>query len=268
MRILVTFALPTEFASWRRYRRFSRLRALPRGGDAVRCPLFRAPAGENDVVVALTGMGPVQARRATRYALQCAPDVCISSGLAGAVKESYQPGDVLAARQVSEVRGKRTFCSEPALVAQAGACGARVVERFLTCPAVVVSAAAKQALAAQGDAVEMESASVLSSASAVNIPAVAIRAVSDGAAQDLPLDLNRVFNSKGGVRPMRLLGSLAAEPASVPGLLRLAGATRRAAAALAEFLERYIAALAGYSDNAQQGVGVAAASEGLGTGPA
>jgi len=244
MRVLVTFALPTEFAFWRKLHKFSRMRALPAGRDVERCPMFQARAAESDVIVALTGMGPVQARRAARYALQCAPDVCISSGLAGAVKERYQPGDVLAAVQVSEVRGKRVFPCEPALVDRATSCGAHMVERFLTSPTVVVSARAKQALSALGDAVEMESASVLAAASAVNIPAIAIRVVSDGASQDLPLDLNRVFSARGSVRPIRLLGSLAAEPGSLPGLLKLAGATRRAASGLAEFLDRYIAALA------------------------
>ena len=244
MRVLVTFALPTEFASWRRRRRFSRMRALPGGDDGARCPLFRARIAELEVIVALTGMGPGPAHRAARYALQCAPDVCISSGLAGAVRTRYQPGDVLAAISVSEVRGKQVFPCEPSLVRQAAACGARTVERFLTSPTVVATAAAKQALAEQGDAVEMESAGVLAAACAANIPAVAIRAVSDGAEQDLPMDLSRVVSARGSVRPVRLLGSLAARPAALPGLLKLAGATRRAATGLAEFLDRYIAALA------------------------
>jgi len=248
MRVLVTFALPAEFASWRRRRRFSKMRALPGGEDVARCPLFRARTGDLEVIVALTGMGPAQAHRAARYALQCAPDVCISSGLAGAVRARYQPGDVLAAISVSEVRGTQVFPCEPSLVRQATACGARVVERFLTSPTVVASAAAKQALAEQGDAVEMESAGVLAAASAANIPAVAIRAVSDGAEQDLPMDLSRVVSAKGSVRPVRLLGSLAARPASLPGLLKLAGATRRAASGLAEFLDRYIASLAKNGD--------------------
>lgn len=264
MRILVTFALPTEFACWRRHLRFSKMRPLPGGRDAARCPLFRARTGENDVVVALTGMGPVQARRAARYALQCAPDVCISSGLAGAVRAQYQLADVLVAAEVSEVSGKRVFPCHPPLVALAAACGARRVGRFLTSPSVVVTAAAKKALAGVGDAVEMESASVLAAASAVNVPAVAIRAVSDAAAQDLPLDLNRVFSSKGSVRPMRLLGSLAAEPGSLPGLLKLAGTTRRAAAELADFLDRYLAALAGQAGKTEQEMGLTAAAAGTG----
>ncbi|HKO05419.1 MAG TPA: hypothetical protein VJW51_11750 [Candidatus Acidoferrales bacterium] len=244
MRILVTFALPTEFASWRRRHKFTRIPNLPAGLDLTRCPMFRARMGETEIVVALTGIGPVRARRGARYALQCAPDVCISSGLAGAVKENYSRSEVLAAMQVGEARAKRLFPSEPALVERAGACGATVVERFLTSPSVVVTASAKKALAALGDAVEMESAGVLAAASAENIPAVAIRVISDDARQDLPLDLNRVLNAKGKVRPVWLLSSIAAKPASLRGLLQLAGDSRRASASLAAFLDRYIVDLA------------------------
>ncbi len=244
MKILVTFAVPTEFASWRRRHRFTRLPNLPAGLDITRCPMFRTRMGDTEIVVALTGMGPVRARRAARYALQCAPDVCISSGLAGAVKEKYSRGDVLVATQVGEAHGKRVFPSDPGLVERATACGATVVERFLTSPSVIVSATAKRALAAHGDAVEMESAGVLAAATAVNIPAVAIRVVSDDAGQDLPLDLNRVLNAKGKVRPVRLLSSIAAKPGSLRGLLQLAGDSRRALAGLTAFLERYTADLA------------------------
>jgi adenosylhomocysteine nucleosidase len=244
VRILVTFAHPAEFAPWKRRHKFSRLRELPAGHDLVRCPIFEARIGGAEVIAALTGMGPVQARRAARFALQPAPDVCISSGLAGAVTENHHRGDVLAALQVGEARGKRVVHSDPGLVEAAAACGARVARRFLTSPAIVVSAGAKKALSDQGDAVEMESLAVLSAASTVNVPSVAIRVVSDDADEDLPLDLNRVLSAKGGVHPVRLLGSVAREPSSLPGLLRLAGNSRRAATELALFLDRYVEYLA------------------------
>jgi len=244
MRILVTFAVPTEFASWRRLHKFTRMPNLPSGLDLTRCPMFRARMGETEIVVALTGIGPVRARRAARYALQCGPDVCIASGLAGGLKEKYSRGDVLVANEVREARGKRVFPCDAVLVERAEASGARVAERFLTSTTVIVTAAGKSALADHGDAVEMESAGVLAAATAVNVPAVAIRVISDDARQDLPPVLNHVLSPKGRVRPVRLLSSIAAEPASLRGLLQLAGDSRRASEALAAFLERYIAALA------------------------
>ena len=190
----------------------------------------------------------MRARRAARYALQSAPDVCISSGLAGAAKEIYKRGEVLAAAHVAETRGKRVFSCHVPLVERAVACGARLVDRFITSPNVVVSAVAKQALGVMGDAVEMESSGVLAAAHAANVPAAAIRVVSDDSGQDLPIDFNRVLNAKGAVRPVRLLSSIAAEPASLRGLLQLAGDSRRASAALADFLDQYVVSLAAQKD--------------------
>jgi nucleoside phosphorylase len=243
MRVLVTFAVPAEFASWRRRQPFVRHPSLPEGLDLARCPVFRKAVGDAEIFVALTGIGAVRARRATRYALQIAPDVCISSGLAGGLKETYGRGEVLAAVQVAELQGKHVFPCDGALVKSATACGARLAERFLTSNSVVLSASAKRALAGQGDAVEMESSGVLAAAHAANIPAIAIRVISDDVGQDLPLDFNRVLTAKGKVRPVRLLSSIAAEPAALRGLLRLAKDSRRATAALADFLDRYISSL-------------------------
>lgn len=255
MRILVTFAVPTEFAIWRRRHRFTRFPELPAGLDLTRCPMYRKPTGETEILVALTGIGPVRARRAARYALQCRPDVCISSGLAGAVKENHKRGDVLVAAQVGESEGSRVFTCDAGLVERASACGAKMVQRFLTSPSVIVSAAAKKSLGAHGDAVEMESAGVLAAASALNVPAVAIRVVSDDVGQDLPLDLNRVLNPKGKVRPVRLLGSIVAQPGSVRGLLQLAEDSRRALAGLTAFLDRYTTELAEAKDGCATVVG-------------
>jgi len=245
MKILVTFAVAAEFASWRRRHKFLRLPAFPAGLDLARCPVFRSRIGGVETLVALTGIGPVRARRAARYALQSAPDVCISSGLAGALKETYSRGELLAAELVGETQGKHIFRADAALLERALAAGARPVARFLTNPTVVTSASAKRELGARGDAVEMESAGVLAAAAAADIPAIAVRVISDDAGQDLPLDFNRVLTSKGKVRPVRLLSSIAAEPGSLRGLLQLAGDSRRASTLLADFLDRYIPAIAG-----------------------
>jgi len=259
MRVLVTFAVAAEFAAWRKRHPFVRVPNMPLGLEMTRCPVYRKAVGETEILVALTGIGAVRGRRATRYALQAAPDVCISSGLAGALKENYSRGEVLAAAQVAETQGKNVVRCDPALLKRAAACGARMVEKFLTSPTVVTSAADKRALGVQGDAVEMESAGVLAATSAANIPAVAIRVISDDAGQDLPVDFNRVLSAKGKIRPVRLLGSIAAEPAKLRGLLQLAGDSRKASAAIAEFLDRYIADLAASSNDRAAVVGAAKA---------
>ena len=62
MRILVTFALETEFAPWRALREF---RAV-QWGDAE---VYRAQIGAADVGVLLTGAGPRQAHLQTAKVL-------------------------------------------------------------------------------------------------------------------------------------------------------------------------------------------------------
>ena len=98
-------------------------------------------------------------------------------------------------------------------------------------------------MASSGDVVEMESYFVLRAAAGAHVPAVAVRAISDAVEEDLPMDFNRVLDSQGAVRMRRLVGELAREPRRISGLVRFGMRSRRAAHALADFLDRYLLAL-------------------------
>jgi adenosylhomocysteine nucleosidase len=238
MSILVTFALETEFAPWRKLRGFKREPVDERDNA------YRARVGDADVRVVLTGAGRFAARRAMAQAFSEIPEVCISSGLAGGLKPDYRIGEVLVARRVSEIKGVRSFQSHTRLLTLAAKMGARVAECFLVSENVIRSAEEKRALAASGDVVEMEGADVFSAAGLRHVPSVAIRAVSDTAGSDLPLDFDRVFNERGTVSISKVIGQLAANPRQIPGLLRLARESGRAATALACFLDSYVRRLA------------------------
>jgi hypothetical protein len=86
----------------------------------------------------------------------------------------------------------------------------------------------------------MESLYVLAAAAERNIRSVAIRAVSDGADSNLPLDFDRVFSERGTVSIPRVIGQVVRRPRRIAGLLRLANESERAASALAQFLEVYV----------------------------
>jgi adenosylhomocysteine nucleosidase len=88
--------------------------------------------------------------------------------------------------------------------------------------------------------VDMESVYVLAAAWQHGARAIAIRAVSDAADSDLPLDFNRVFSERGGVSVPKVVGQLVRRPGRLPGLLRLANDSERAASALAQFLDAYL----------------------------
>jgi nucleoside phosphorylase len=234
MRILVTFALENEFAPWRKMRRFRRASV-----DELD-QTYEAQVGSVDVRVVLTGAGRFAAQRSLGRAFDHEPDVCIASGLAGALKPDYRPGAVLAARAVGDVSATRLIRSDLELVSRAGGCGARVVEKFLVADRVVSAAAEKRSLGVSGDAVDMESIFVLSAAAHYRVRAVAIRAISDGVESSLPLDFDRTFNERGAVSLPKVLGQIVMRPHRISGLIRLAHESERAAAALAGFLDAYV----------------------------
>jgi len=244
MRILVTFALENEFAPWRSMRKFRR-------GFWGRTEIQFTEIGGSDVGVILTGVGPAHVARRLSEVMRNETDglsVCICSGLAGALKPEYGIGQVLAARSVLSEHAKQLtrglLESSRALISFASDCGATVVDRFYTTARVVTTSEEKLALSEMAEAVDMESFEVLHGAASTGIPAVAIRAISDVADEDLPLDLNRVFTGAGAVSVPRVLGQVTLHPGAVPGLMKLGQQSKRAAESLAQFLDRYVAMLA------------------------
>lgn len=245
MRILVTFALDNEFAPWRGMRGF-------RSGEWGGAEAYWAEIGGADVGVLLTGAGPRPAAAAVAKAIRSGNGPihgCISSGLAGALRSEYRIGQVLAARAVfSETvpddSTSRVLESSEALISFADECGATVVDRFYSAGRVIARAVDKKHLGAAADAVEMESFEIFRLAQGCGIPAVAIRAVSDAAEEDLPVDMNEVFSMNGQLSIPRVLGQVARHPHSLPGLWRLGQQSKRAAESLARFLDRYVTAIA------------------------
>src|SRR5215470_10766329 len=96
MRVLVTFAVEAEFAPWRELRRFSFI-------DYDGLHLWRTTIGDTDVVALLTGVGGQASAYAMGLMMTMADedkhfDICISSGLAGALCETLSVGDIVAPR--------------------------------------------------------------------------------------------------------------------------------------------------------------------------
>jgi adenosylhomocysteine nucleosidase len=235
MNILVTFAVEAEFAPWRNRRKFRRL-----PGE---WPWFEAQFGGAHVRAILTGMGQTHALEAARRALPDRPDICISTGLAGALRSEYRPGDILAARLVSEVGEPVAVASHPELLTTAVDCGARQIERFATSRTIVTRAEEKSRLSGQAEAVEMESYTILAEAARYGVPAVAVRAVSDTADFDMPYDFERVRDAHGQIRVGGIIAQVLRSPSGLPALLALARDCRVAARHLADFLDAYTGTL-------------------------
>jgi adenosylhomocysteine nucleosidase len=238
MKVLITFALANEFAPWRKLRRFK----LVSTGKSAKT--YVARAGLCDLRVVLTGAGRLATERALRTAFDSEADICIASGLSGSLKPSYVPGEVLAARTVADVNGTRVVPSDRELLARARESGATTVDTFLVSDQVISTAQQKHALAASGDAVDMESGYILAAAAKRGIRSIAIRAISDSADSDLPIDFNGIFDARGAVSVPKVIGRAVRTPGRLPGLIRLARESAGAASSLARFLDAYVQAVA------------------------
>jgi len=238
MRILVTFAVEAEFAPWRKLREFR----TSSGSDTE---YFLSKQEDSEIGVLLTGVGCRKAWvEATKAIWDGEVDVCVSSGLAGGLRPEHELGEILVAERVLASKWDRVVECDPLLVKSAEAARAERVHSFYTSDRVILESREKRKLGAFADAVEMESGEILFEAAAFGARVVAIRAVSDTADEDLPLDFNKVTSDKGDVSLMRILGIIASAPSSIPALVRFGRHSRSAAEGLAEFLEKYVCGLA------------------------
>ena len=207
-------------------------------------PVFEAMFGGAQVRVVLTGMGKDFALKAAKRSFGYRPDMCISTGLAGSLQDGYRPGDILAARLVSEVGEPVAVASHRELLSTAVDCGARQIERMATSKTLVARAEQKRQLGSQAEAVEMESYTILAEAARCGIPAVAIRAISDTADFDMPYNFEDARDDKGQIRMMAIASQVLRMPSGLPALLKLARDSRFASRRLADFLDAFAGTMA------------------------
>jgi adenosylhomocysteine nucleosidase len=243
MRILVTFAVYPEFALWRSRHAFVPYE-VDEAGNKREFDLFRANIGANEVTALLTGMGGKNAGDAMRTIPLATFDLCVATGLAGALNPTLGLGDIVVARGSQTVDQKGTAATDLNLVSVAAACGARAVDVFLTSHRILVTAAEKEYLSASGSVVEMETSYILEAARQHRIPLVAVRAISDSLDEDLPVDFNRLLDSRGRLKVSQLFTHVLLQPYRIPPLIRFGRQSRSATRSLADFLDRYIPAIA------------------------
>src|SRR5579883_120359 len=215
MKILVTFAVDSEFSAWRRQHDFRQVAHEP-------FALYVSEVGGNTVKALITGMGTEAAAEATRWALRTPVDICISSGFAGALNGELGVGMVIAGRLILRAEQELAVASDHYLLNVAQEAGARQVDRFLTSEHLIRDAAQKTALAADADAVEMESFEILAEAARRGVRAAVVRAVSDAAASSLPYDFDAVRDARGQIRIGPLMAQIVRQPQRLPSLMRFA----------------------------------------------
>jgi adenosylhomocysteine nucleosidase len=157
----------------------------------------------------------------------------MNTGYCGALNPELKVGDIVAPARVLALESGEAFDCAPFRGPDPQSRGV-----LISMDRVAVTAAEKAALHARGaDVVEMEAAGAATAARELAIPFVTIRAVSDGAGQDLPLDFNQFRDAGGRFRRPRIALASLGSPASVlPGLLRLDRNSRLASRSLGDFL--------------------------------
>jgi nucleoside phosphorylase len=242
MRILVTFAVEAEFAPWSARRNFVRQ-------NAEGLKLWKRVIGNSEIFVVLTGIGDNSAN-VMELVMRVADtnryfDVCISSGLAGALRRDYQLSDIVVAKLLKSSfahadLGRDWLETDKQLVELAVAHGAKPAGVFYTAEKVLTTAAQKSLLAMEADVVDMESFDVVKEGYAWGARSVAIRAISDRADEDLPIDFNRALSSDNRVSIARVLAQVVKNPRTLRPLIRFGKQSRGAAEALAGFLEEFV----------------------------
>ena len=246
MRVLVTFAVDAEFAPWRRLRHFSSINY-----DGLQ--LWRSKAGNTEITALLTGIGKQASSQAMGLMMAMADedkhfDVCISSGLAGALCETLTVGNIIAPRALIAESGHADLSGDKLsvdtdlrrLALEAGATSA---DCLFTADRMFLKASQKSACSSRAQLVDMESFEIVKEAMAWGARSLVVRAISDSAKEDLPIDFSLTLSSKNEISVGKVIVQLLKNPVTLPALVRFGNQSRHAAGRLAKFLDGYVQAI-------------------------
>jgi adenosylhomocysteine nucleosidase len=180
--------------------------------------------------VALSGMGPHNAMRAAERLLACGVARLANWGVAGALDATLSAGDVLIAdriRYTSEDPGFATDADANERLAAALSTALHVRRGALwSTPQPVATPSEKHALAERSGAiaVDMEAAPVAAVALRAKLPFVAVKAICDPAARELPAGIVRALEGADEGWSLRMVAAIAF---GGPGTWRAASALSR-----------------------------------------
>ncbi len=205
---------------------------------------FRASIGAEAVVVTATGDGsPRAGRGAAALCDAYRPKALLGAGVAGSLSEDFAPGELVLASRICDAAGEVPAPDERLLSRALSLPGLRA-STLVTAADPVVTRGAKAAIAAaQGGAcaaVDMESAAWAREAAGRRVPYLIVRAICDGAREELPGYLSKCVDAEGSILRSRVIARALARPASIPALLFLRRRVREGARNLAAFLEQLL----------------------------
>ena len=183
-----------------------------------------------DVSILITGIGRQNAENSLRrFLAKNLPKLVLTCGFAGGLNPELESGDVVFMTGYEAI-GERL----------AGA-DAKHASFFSASRIATTVAEKKQLRAATGaDVVEMESGTILAICRESRIPCAMVRAISDTAGEDLPLDFNVLSKPDMSLDYGKLAWAVARAPWKIGALIQLHKKTSFAAQQLADVLAKAV----------------------------
>jgi len=207
--------------------------------------LWRGFLEDTPLCLAMTGVGHKKARRTVTSLLAARRfQGILSVGFAGGLQDGYEIGDLVIPGKIKTIPPLpcKSFCPEEELFQKA--CRTALghgwpfhTDLMVTTDRVISTGKEKASLGEthQAGSVEMESSALAELAEKAGIPFLAVRAVSDGVAFDLP-DSLRILGWWQKRQIGRILRHTVGQPAQIVSLIRLWRHAQRASVRLTQFL--------------------------------
>ena len=196
-------------------------------------PFWKFAAGKSGITILITGIGCKNAEKSVReFLANNSPKLVLTCGFAGGLNRDLKVGEVvfeLSEHQIPNFKLQERFLDAGAKPA-----------KFFCADRIATTIAEKKKLREEtgADAIEMESETIHAVCRERGIPCATIRAISDTAEEDLPLDFNRLSKPDQSLDYAKLFLALAKSPGKIGALMELQKKTRFAADQLAAILAK------------------------------
>ena len=211
-------------------------------------PFRKIAAGKSGISILITGVGRQNAEKSVREFLATnSPELVLTCGFAGGLNPDLKLGEVVfeifpGSSRGNEAQIKIGNQSEPPHVGcyeKLVAAGAKPA-KFFCANRIATTVAEKKKLRDEtgADAVEMESAAIHAACRERGIPCATVRAISDTAGEDLPLDFNVLSKPDKSLDFGKLVWAIIKSPGKIGALMQLQKNTMFAAEQLARVLTK------------------------------
>jgi adenosylhomocysteine nucleosidase len=192
---------------------------------------YRFKISQRNFLLVTSGMGIQRAAEAARTLLDIySPGLLISFGIAGAVEQELEIGDVILAQSTCRLEGSTVGSflhlaawSNTARLAISQALAAR--GNYLYTGTAVTTIGSQASKAEAGALIhpilEMETAGIAQVALEKRIPLLSLRAISDGPRAPIPFDLGDVMDAEVNLQTSRLLAAIIRKPGILSSSLQM-----------------------------------------------